>query len=452
MMCADGHSYEEANIQHWLSNNDTSPFTNLRLEHKTLTPNHNLRNAIEIWVQEVNAKKRSEAEVEEERVEAQQIEGERERLAAEEEAARGEAVQIEGERLATVAQEVEARAARVEAQQIEGERLAAEEEAARGEAEQIEGERVSNIFCSKDGCNMKAMKDGRGLCHVHGIRKKCSHQDCKNMAQKGGLCVRHGYKKKTCATPGCNNNAVKSGVCITHGAKRSCMFAGCGKNIFKAKKCRFHYRCSLCNSEFDWDPSITRVMGMLGFEVLEYLGMAKNNGEICAIDRWDYVFAIAGVCTSWRAASLDYLNWIKPKIGLMPTQGFCERKLNVSGFLSYLEQDDRFWSATTVYVPCGKADRLYYRDVKAICPAMTTLIHRTWLMMNGNLEYVLEGQGRHPCYRVYKHDKEYIQGETAWIKYSWDGKYEKFQEEHLVQLEHLVLQERQPKRTNLDRG
>jgi hypothetical protein len=59
----------------------------------------------------------------------------------------------------------------------------------------------------------------------------------------------------------------------------------------------------------------------------------------------------------------------------MPTQGFCERKLNVSEFLSYLEQDDRFWSATTVYVPCGKADRLYYRDVKAICPAMTTLIN-----------------------------------------------------------------------------
>jgi hypothetical protein len=189
MMCANGHSYEEANIQRWLSNNDKSPLTNLRLEHKTLTPNHNLRNAIEIWVEEVNAKKRSEAEAEEERVEAQRIEGRRERLAAEEEAARGEAVQIEGERLATVAQEVEARAARVEAQQIEGERLAAEEEAARGEARQIEGERVSKIFCSKNGCNMKAMKDGRGLCCVHGIRKKCSYQDCKNMAQKGGLCM-----------------------------------------------------------------------------------------------------------------------------------------------------------------------------------------------------------------------------------------------------------------------
>ncbi len=137
----------------------------------------------------MNAKKRSEAEAEEERRKAQQIERGRERLAAEEEAGRGEAVQIKGERLATVAQEVEARAARVEAQQIEGERLAAEEEAARAEARQIEGERVSKMFCSKDRCNMKAMKDGRGLCHVHGIRKKCSYQDCKSMAQKGGLCV-----------------------------------------------------------------------------------------------------------------------------------------------------------------------------------------------------------------------------------------------------------------------
>jgi hypothetical protein len=38
MMCADGHSYEEANIQCWLSNNDTSPFTNLRFEQKHSPP------------------------------------------------------------------------------------------------------------------------------------------------------------------------------------------------------------------------------------------------------------------------------------------------------------------------------------------------------------------------------------------------------------------------------
>jgi hypothetical protein len=84
----------------------------------------------------------------------------------------------------------------------------------------------------------------------------------------------------------------------------------------------------------------------------------------------------------------------------MPTLGFSDRKLNVDGFLSYLAEDDRFRSATTVYVPCGKAKRLLYRDVNSRCPVMTKLIHRTWLMVNGNVEYVMEGQGRHQCYRV----------------------------------------------------
>ena len=124
-------------------------------------------------------------------------------------------------------------------------------------------------------------------------------------------------------------------------------------------------------------------------------------------------FAILGVCQSWREAYIDYLNWIKPKIGLMPIWGFSKRKLNVYGFLSYLAEDDRrFRSATTIYVPCGKgkAERLLYRDVKARCPAMTKLIHRSWLMVNGDVEYVREGQGRHKCYCVFK-------GETAWIKY-----------------------------------
>jgi hypothetical protein len=61
----------------------------------------------------------------------------------------------------------------------------------------------------------------------------------------------------------------------------------------------------------------------------------------------------------------------------MPTLGFSDRKLNIDEFLSYLAEDDRFRSATTIYVLCGKAERLLYRDVKARCPAMTKLIHRT---------------------------------------------------------------------------
>jgi hypothetical protein len=217
------------------------------------------------------------------------------------------------------------------------------------------------------------------------------------MAQKKGVCMRRSYNKKTCSMHGCNKNAVRNGVCNSHGAKRSCMIKECNQAIFQERKC-----CSLCNSVFDWDPTITRIIEMLSFNVLEYLGMAKNKGEVCAIERWDNVFAIAGVCKSWRAASLDYLNWIKPKIGLMPTGGFCERKLNIGGFLSYLDQDDRFRLATTIYVPCGKADRVQRCKGKMTCNDHTYTQDLDY--DDGSVEYVVEGWSSHPCCKVYKHD------------------------------------------------
>ena len=191
-------------------------------------------------------------------------------------------------------------------------------------------------------------------------------------------------------------------------------------------------------------------MHMVGSEVLECLGMTKQNGEMSIEGQWDDVFAISGVCQSWREASIDYLNLIKPKIGLVPSQGFADRKLNVEGFLYYLSQDERFASAETISVPCGNAKRLLYGDVKARFPAMNKLIHRTWLLVNGNIEYVAQGKGRHPCYRVYKHDHEYTEGDTAWVKYTWDGKYERVEEERIVK--ELVRGKRKSKRTDFYRG
>ena len=88
-----------------------------------------------------------------------------------------------------------------------------------------------------------------------------------------------------------------------------------------------------------------------------------------------------------REAYIEFENWIKPKIGMMPTWGYSARRLNVDGFLSYLAADERFRSAFTIYVPCGRADKLFHGDVKAICPAMTKLMHRTWLMVNGNVRH-----------------------------------------------------------------
>ncbi|TXG60079.1 hypothetical protein EZV62_014652 [Acer yangbiense] len=49
-VAADGFSYEVEAIEEWLGmGHDTSPMTNLRLKHKSLTPNHTLRSLILDW-------------------------------------------------------------------------------------------------------------------------------------------------------------------------------------------------------------------------------------------------------------------------------------------------------------------------------------------------------------------------------------------------------------------
>jgi hypothetical protein len=45
-VAADGHSYERAHITTWLETNDSSPITNLQLEHKQLIPNITLKSTI----------------------------------------------------------------------------------------------------------------------------------------------------------------------------------------------------------------------------------------------------------------------------------------------------------------------------------------------------------------------------------------------------------------------
>ena len=51
-VAADGFTYELEGVVGWLqSGHDTSPMTNLRLEHLNLTPNYTLRSAIQEWQQ-----------------------------------------------------------------------------------------------------------------------------------------------------------------------------------------------------------------------------------------------------------------------------------------------------------------------------------------------------------------------------------------------------------------
>ncbi len=73
--------------------------------------------------------------------------------------------------------------------------------------------------------------------------------------------------------------------------------------------------------------------------IQQYVGM--NN--------WENVIAFAGVCKSWKDATKKYTL----KIGVEPMEGGDGRKLNVPGFLSYLDQE-KFRLAETIYVPCAK--------------------------------------------------------------------------------------------------
>jgi hypothetical protein len=47
----------------------------------------------------------------------------------------------------------------------------------------------------------------------------CSVEGCTNHSKRGGVCIKHGAKKKRCSTEGCTNQVIKGGVCKRHGAK-----------------------------------------------------------------------------------------------------------------------------------------------------------------------------------------------------------------------------------------
>ena len=55
--CMDGHTYERAGIEKWLTNHNTSPLTGVELPSKFLIPNHSLRNAIEEYRDNRRSKK-----------------------------------------------------------------------------------------------------------------------------------------------------------------------------------------------------------------------------------------------------------------------------------------------------------------------------------------------------------------------------------------------------------
>ena len=81
--------------------------------------------------------------------------------------------------------------------------------------------------CSAEGCTNNIQNGG--VCFRHGAKKKpCSVDDCTNQVVNGGVCIRHGAKVKLCSVDNCTNYAKKGGVCVQHGAKGDrCKLEGC---------------------------------------------------------------------------------------------------------------------------------------------------------------------------------------------------------------------------------
>ena len=269
------------------------------------------------------------------------------------------------------------------------------------------------------------MKHGNRSCHLHGICRKCSFPHCLNNAVKADVRVQHGSKKKQYSENGCTNNAIREGVRINHGAKRYCTVIDCGKALFQTGMCRHHFReCSLVPSTIDMrhvglHATIMDITKLTLEVIQQYVGM--NN--------WENLIAFAGVCKTWKESTETY----HLMIGVEPMEGGGESKLNVAGFLSYLDHD-KFRLAETIYVPCAKSDKLLYCDcdVKEKCPRMRDLIHDKWLMMTGITEFVEEGQSRRPCYRMYKYDHPFFDGVNAWVRWFWDRNYKLVMESQFV--------------------
>jgi hypothetical protein len=209
---------------------------------------------------------------------------------------------------------------------------------------------------------------------------------------------------------------------------------GCGKTLFQAWKCRSHFttkdvlKAANATVGMHHDASATApgsVVGGQNFHFIDHdatiLDITDLTLELIQqyvwMNNWENVLAFASVCKSRKDATDKY----HLKIGVELMEGGDGRKLNMSEFSSYLDQE-KFRLAKTMYVPCRKA-MLFYCDLQPKCPRMRLLNYRQWLMMNGNSEFVVEGQSNHPCYCMYKHDHPYIDGVNAWIRWSWDRNY-----------------------------
>mmetsp|Transcript_7099 Transcript_7099/g.11858 ORF Transcript_7099/g.11858 Transcript_7099/m.11858 type:complete len:445 (-) Transcript_7099:40-1374(-) len=108
-------------------------------------------------------------------------------------------------------------------------------------------------YCTVEGCTKLAKR--AGVCKGHGAkvpRPLCSIVGCTNLETNKGVCIRHGAKVKLCSVEECTKQAMRGGVCWTHGAKdtkvkRQCSVEDCTTLAVRGGVCLKHgaKRCSV---------------------------------------------------------------------------------------------------------------------------------------------------------------------------------------------------------------
>jgi hypothetical protein len=238
-----------------------------------------------------------------------------------------------------------------------------------------------NLQCAVVGCVNRATCPGfSDQCKKHGGRYRCSYPDCTNIAQGRGLCVRHGYKKKRCEIEGCTKQCVVGGFCKEHGLVICCVHQRCMKSVFRKKMCYFHW-------VLNQSSTLLRLNDVMGIDLVRRLVM-----DYVGMNNWEHVHSFSSVCKLWRVSCLPHLS----NIGITKMDGGENRKLDVDGFLRYL-QFEKFLHMQCIFIPCGRTKGLFLEDIRRVCPSPSVrkIVHSKWLMINGLLEEVNEGGGCH---------------------------------------------------------
>ncbi len=140
--------------------------------------------------------------------------------------------------------------------------------------------------------------------------------------------------------------------------------------------------------------------------------------EFVRMGSWEQVHTFAAVCNLWRMTCLPHLS----NIGNVLMNGGAECRLNVDGFLRYL-QLEKLRKVQCIFILCGINKGLLVNNIKQVCPSVQKIVHSKWRMVNGRVEEIQEREARHQCYRVYWHDMGFTEGKHVWVRWTWDNKY-----------------------------